>query len=73
MDEDDYGNSLAIDSLGRLVVAGDSYNVTDYDFALARYKEMNIKSSGGGCNLSSLPALGFLLAIPLMLLSKRGR
>ncbi|MBL8810286.1 MAG: cadherin domain-containing protein, partial [Planctomycetaceae bacterium] len=37
----DYANSVAIDSLGRIVVAGQSYNVTasgtGYDFGLARY------------------------------------
>ena len=35
---DDWGQSLAIDSQGRLIVAGYSNNGNDDDFALARYK-----------------------------------
>ncbi|MBI5563064.1 MAG: hypothetical protein HY894_09490 [Deltaproteobacteria bacterium] len=34
---DDYGNSLAILSDGRIVVAGDSYGLVDRDFAVVRY------------------------------------
>jgi uncharacterized delta-60 repeat protein len=34
---DDYGKSVAIQSDGKIVVAGDSYNGSNYDFALVRY------------------------------------
>src|SRR5207249_3534936 len=33
----DVGNAVAIDGSGRIVVAGESYNGTDYDFAVVRY------------------------------------
>jgi len=34
---DDHGYSVAIQSDGKIVVAGDSYNGSNYDFALVRY------------------------------------
>jgi uncharacterized delta-60 repeat protein len=34
---DDYGNSVAIQSDGKIVVAGHSYNGTNHDFAVVRY------------------------------------
>ena len=33
----DHGRSVILQSDGRIVVAGDSYNGTNYDFALVRY------------------------------------
>src|SRR5262245_51244445 len=33
---DDYGNSIAIDSQGRILVAGNSHNGNDRDFQVAR-------------------------------------
>src|SRR5207244_13036554 len=33
----DYGQAVAIDSSGRIVVAGNTYNGTNYDAALVRY------------------------------------
>ena len=33
----DYGQSMAVQADGKIVVAGSSFNGTDYDFALARY------------------------------------
>ena len=35
---DDYGYSVAVQSDGKIVVAGYSYNGSNYDFALVRYK-----------------------------------
>src|SRR5262245_15013971 len=34
---DDFGHSMVIDSAGKIVSAGKSYNGGNYDFALARY------------------------------------
>lgn len=67
----DSANSLKIDSTGRLIVAGYGYNGTDYDLALAGYKDVTGTSAGGGCNIPSMSYLGFLLAIPFMLFSKK--
>ena len=67
----DSANSLKIDSTGRLIVAGYGYNGTDYDLALAGYKGVTGTSTGGGCNIPSMSYLGFLLAIPFMLFSKK--
>lgn len=67
---DDCGRSLVIDGDDRLILAGESHNNTNYSFALARYKEEDGESSGG-CNIPSIPALGFLFAIPIVFLSKK--
>ncbi|MHC5595522.1 MAG: DUF4114 domain-containing protein [Nostoc sp.] len=34
---DDYGNSITVQPDGKILVAGNSYNGTDYDFAVVRY------------------------------------
>lgn len=71
--ESDFGRSCAISDTGEIFVAGYTDNGTDNDFALARYGEFEGTSSGGGggCNLSALPAMGLLLLMPLMFLSRK--
>jgi uncharacterized delta-60 repeat protein len=40
----DYGYSVALQSDGKIIVAGASYNGSNYDFALARYKGSGLAS-----------------------------
>jgi uncharacterized delta-60 repeat protein len=44
----DYGNSVAIDSSGKIVVAGFASNGSNYDFALARYTSTGILDTNFG-------------------------
>ncbi len=37
LSSDDYGNAMTIDSNGKILVAGETYNGSNFDFALARY------------------------------------
>ncbi|MFM9960321.1 MAG: beta strand repeat-containing protein, partial [Planctomycetaceae bacterium] len=38
----DFGNSVAVDTAGNYVVAGRTYNGSDFDFALARYTSLGV-------------------------------
>ncbi len=63
------GSSLAIDSQGRLVVAGDCRNGSGYDFALARYIETDeLPSDGSGCSIGAISGIAGLLLFPLIFL-----
>lgn len=48
----DYGRSIAIQADGKILVAGNSYNGTDYDFSVARYRKedgsLDVTFSGDG-------------------------
>ena len=46
---DDFGRATAIDSLGRIVIAGETYNSLNYDFAVIRYTSAGaLDTSFGG-------------------------
>ena len=71
---DDRGASVAVQSDGKILVAGRSYNGTNYDFALARYlggdplPSLDIRSAGGQTIISWTPATpGFQLQETLSL------
>jgi uncharacterized delta-60 repeat protein len=50
-----YGNSIAVDSLGRVVVAGYDYN-TNYDFAITRYTASGaLDTTFGGMGIVTVP------------------
>jgi len=56
---DDYGNSVAIQSDGKIVVAGSSKNGTNYDFALTRYNSdgtLDSTFSGDGIQTTAIGA-----------------
>ena len=47
---DDYGRSITIDSKGRILVAGESYNGSDYDMVIWRYNPDGIIDTAFGNN-----------------------
>ncbi len=49
-DSSDYANSIAIQSDGKIIAAGYSYNDSDYDFALARYNSNGSLDNTFGTN-----------------------
>ena len=49
-DSSDYANSIAIQSDGKIITAGYSYNDSDYDFALARYNSNGSLDNTFGTN-----------------------
>lgn len=54
---DDYVNSIALQTDGKIVAVGDSYNGTNYDFSLARY------TTGGNVAIPELSGSGNSLLI----------
>src|SRR5581483_10558079 len=56
---DDNANAVALDSAGRIVVAGYAYNGSNYDFAVARYNTiggLDTTFGTGGMVLTSIGA-----------------
>ena len=43
---DDFGHSVTVQADGKILVAGDSYNGTDNDFALVRYNSDGTLDTG---------------------------
>jgi uncharacterized delta-60 repeat protein len=53
---DDFGYSVAVQTDGKIVVAGDSYNGNNFDFAVARYNsDGSLDTSFGGAGTLSIP------------------
>jgi uncharacterized delta-60 repeat protein len=54
----DYGYAVAVDSQGRVVVAGASYNGSDNDFAVARYTSAGVLDTSFGTGGKVTTAIG---------------
>ena len=55
---DDLGNDIALDSEGRMVLAGYTHNGSDYDFAVVRYNEDGILDNTFGSGGKVTTAIG---------------
>ncbi|MBI3804328.1 MAG: hypothetical protein HY282_11270 [Nitrospirae bacterium] len=54
----DTARALALDSIGRIVVAGSAFNGTKYDFAVARYTTQGTPDTSFGVNGKAITQIG---------------
>ncbi|HOO90629.1 MAG TPA: delta-60 repeat domain-containing protein [Syntrophales bacterium] len=71
----DYGHSCAIDSTGRIILAGSSGSpIDERDVFMARYIETDeLPSDGGGCNIASISGIAGMLLLPVLFIVARMR
>jgi len=71
----DYGHSCAIDSTGRIILAGSSGSpIDERDVFMARYIETDeLPSDGGGCNIASVSGIAGMLLLPVLFIVARSK
>ena len=58
---------------GNARIDGEAVDMGTYEYISDTVEDDEIIGSSGGCSISALPAIGFLLLVPAMFLSGRGK